>query len=269
MASYFRPLRGTRASALEQLDGNAPLKNGEVFFEYPDGGPGSGPGKIKMGDANGTPYSDLPYFIDPENIDRSNITGSKIKASSIDESKILFVNPASGDTQDDSVHLAKISPTETTNTVFNRLKTLLINFSNRFKKLQKEKCDIETSGKDSGSKGYAKGISLGTNNTIDWDNSGDDPFPDYISSRPTSYIDLNGSLNNLPTAGAVCEYIRKHIVKGVVSVDNLPEADNEFWYKITLEDIIKNTTSEIDPNSDIIGVCTCSDYEGSYYDKIF
>ena len=62
MASYFRPRRGKKATAISQ---NIVLKKGEFFCESPVNGIGSGTGKIKLGDGI-TAYEDLPYFIDPE-----------------------------------------------------------------------------------------------------------------------------------------------------------------------------------------------------------
>ena len=62
MANYLRPRRGRRATAIKQ---NIILKRGELFMEYPEAGPGTGTGKIKMGDGV-TEYADLPYFFDNE-----------------------------------------------------------------------------------------------------------------------------------------------------------------------------------------------------------
>ena len=64
MASYLRPRRGKKATAIAQLTASAPLKRGEVFFEVPDGGTGTGAGRIKMGDGS-TAYESLPYFLEP------------------------------------------------------------------------------------------------------------------------------------------------------------------------------------------------------------
>ena len=60
MASYLRPRRGKKATAIAQ---NIILKRGEVFFEAPDSGVGTGAGKIKVGDGT-TTYSQLPYFLE-------------------------------------------------------------------------------------------------------------------------------------------------------------------------------------------------------------
>ena len=61
MSSYLRPRRGKKSTAIAQLTSANPLKRGEIFFEVPDDGVGTGPGKIKMGDGT-TGYEDLPYF---------------------------------------------------------------------------------------------------------------------------------------------------------------------------------------------------------------
>ena len=61
MSSYLRPRRGKKSTAIAQLTSSNPLKRGEIFFEVPDDGVGTGAGKIKMGDGV-TAYADLPYF---------------------------------------------------------------------------------------------------------------------------------------------------------------------------------------------------------------
>lgn len=60
MANYLRPKRGKRSSAIEQ---DLLLLKGEIFFECPESGMGTGPGKIKIGDGFST-YADLPYFLE-------------------------------------------------------------------------------------------------------------------------------------------------------------------------------------------------------------
>ena len=63
MANYLKPRRGKKSTAISQLSSSTPLQRGEVFFEVPDAGVGTGAGKIKMGDGvHG--YDDLPYFMD-------------------------------------------------------------------------------------------------------------------------------------------------------------------------------------------------------------
>ena len=45
MANYLKPKRGRRSTAEEQ---NFILKRGEVFFECPETGQGTGTGRIKL-----------------------------------------------------------------------------------------------------------------------------------------------------------------------------------------------------------------------------
>lgn len=233
MASYFRPLRGTRASALEQLDGNAPLKNGEVFFEYPDGGPGSGPGKIKMGDANGTPYSELPYFIDP-----TNMSGD-ITDSNIDECKIEFQNSTAPSSDSDDTLLEGIAPASTTNTIFKSLKQLLLNFSAKIK----NKADVQTDpGSGYGFDGYAKGVYLDTDRGIGWDTGEGYPFHDFVTSRPSSELNYVSRPNDLPTSKAVSDYVETKFHKGILadrwpSIGDVYPGDKQH-YEIPLSDLI-------------------------------
>lgn len=62
MASYLRPRRGRKSTAISQ---NIVLKRGEIFMEVPETGVGTGLGKIKIGDGT-TSYSNLPYFINAD-----------------------------------------------------------------------------------------------------------------------------------------------------------------------------------------------------------
>lgn len=63
MSSWLRPRRGKFNSAKNKLNGDNKLTEGEIFFEVPDTGVGTGQGKIKMGDGVTTSYEALPYFI--------------------------------------------------------------------------------------------------------------------------------------------------------------------------------------------------------------
>lgn len=67
-AKYLRPRRGSRETAINQ---GIILKRGEIFFEFPDGGIGTGAGKIKMGNGILT-YEELPYFLDLDSLDISS-----------------------------------------------------------------------------------------------------------------------------------------------------------------------------------------------------
>lgn len=59
----FKPLRGSKSTALTSLNGANRLRNGEIFFEIPDSGIGTGHGKIKIGDGFHD-YAELPYFLE-------------------------------------------------------------------------------------------------------------------------------------------------------------------------------------------------------------
>lgn len=54
----FRPRRGRRSTAVRK---NFVLRRGEIFFEVPETGIATGPGRIVMGDGEHV-YSELPYF---------------------------------------------------------------------------------------------------------------------------------------------------------------------------------------------------------------
>ena len=73
---YFAPHRG-KVSVMAQK-GTLVLKEGELFFEIPDTGVGTGHSKIKLGDGK-TPYSSLPYTLG----DTGNDTISFIEDTSV------------------------------------------------------------------------------------------------------------------------------------------------------------------------------------------
>ena len=62
---FLKPRRGRRSTAIAN---NILLKDGEIFFELPEDGSGSGSGKIVMGDGV-TAYEDLPYYTNYIDID--------------------------------------------------------------------------------------------------------------------------------------------------------------------------------------------------------
>ena len=259
MASYFRPLRGTRASALEQLDGNAPLKNGEVFFEYPDGGPGSGPGKIKMGDAKGSPYSELPYFIDP-----TNMSGD-VKDSNISECKIEFQNSTAPSSDSDTTLLERITPAATTNTLFKSIKQLLLNFSAKIK----AKADVQTdAGTGYGYDGYAKGVYLDINRGIGWDTGSAYPFHDFRTSRPTNQLNYILYPHDLPTSIAVYSYVETKFHKGILTDRRTDIGDlypgDKLHYEIPISALIPDM--EYDEGSYIFNLnATLRSWNRTYY----
>ena len=109
--AILRPRRGKAADAA-----NIVLARGEVFFEYPSTGPGTGYGKIKMGNGT-TKYSSLPDFIPHP-----------------DDIKIGFTNSSSAtDKSNNSTYLNKIypGPGSDLQSIFTNLKQLLLNFSSQ------------------------------------------------------------------------------------------------------------------------------------------
>jgi hypothetical protein len=109
MANYLRPRRGKAATAKSQ---NIILKRGEVFFEVPTGGVGTGVGKIKMGDGT-TAYSSLPYFMEQTTVD-------------VAASTIAFT--ASTSTSNTTL-LSEIKSGATLKTIIGSIKTLLSNLN--------------------------------------------------------------------------------------------------------------------------------------------
>ena len=108
MAVYLRPKRAKKATATSQA---IILKRGEIFFEVPTGGVGTGIGKIKMGDGT-TTYSSLPYF------------------TSTEDDKVAFTNvTATTASSNNATYLTDFSPTATLKTNFNKIKQLLFNLN--------------------------------------------------------------------------------------------------------------------------------------------
>lgn len=116
MASYLKPRRGKKATAITQ---SMVLKRGEVFFEIDENGITTGAnakacGKIKMGDGV-TTYDNLGYFIDVETC------------------PIGFVNtPAATETYQGSTYyedLNAIEANSTVATIISKIKSLLFNLS--------------------------------------------------------------------------------------------------------------------------------------------
>ena len=89
MASYLRPRRGKKSTAETQ---NIVLKRGEIFFEAPETGVGTGAGRIKIGDGT-TAYTSLPYFYDYSSFmsDISTATVTFTETSSGDNAALLSI----------------------------------------------------------------------------------------------------------------------------------------------------------------------------------
>ena len=62
---YIRPRRGTETTMHETAKAAMVLKEGELFFEFPDDGVGKGPAKVKIGDGTSA-YAALPYALGNE-----------------------------------------------------------------------------------------------------------------------------------------------------------------------------------------------------------
>lgn len=125
MASYLRPRRGKKATAIAQLTASAPLKRGEVFFEVPDAGTGTGVGRIKMGDGS-TAYESLPYFLEPFDPDSATVGFTDASAA---ESDPYTTN---------ATHTNAIVPSANFKTIFTNLKQLLLNYNSQFTKLNND-----------------------------------------------------------------------------------------------------------------------------------
>ena len=66
MSKILKPRRGS-ASTMSGPKANTVLAAGEIFFETPNTGIGSGAGKLKMGNGVDS-YNNLPYFLEPTNL---------------------------------------------------------------------------------------------------------------------------------------------------------------------------------------------------------
>ena len=123
MASHLKPYRGKKATAESQ---NIVLKRGEVFFEVPAGGVGTGIGKIKMGDGT-TAYSDLPYF------------------SSVDDTVVSWTDTADTIDTTNNTNVALLNafvPTKNIKSLFGTAKQLLVNLDKSVTVLNNKKVDL-------------------------------------------------------------------------------------------------------------------------------
>lgn len=127
MASYLRPRRGKKATATSQLTASAPLKRGEIFFEVPDTGVGTGTGKIKMGDGT-TAYASLPYFMEQPTVDYTNAVVAWTNTTTADS------NPYSTN----ATYANNIAPNASLKTIFTNLKKLLMNYNSQLTTLNND-----------------------------------------------------------------------------------------------------------------------------------
>lgn len=122
MASYLRPRRGKEATAKSQ---NIVLKRGEIFFETPAGGVGTGIGRLKMGDGS-TSYASLPYFLRQLDLSDNN-------------TKCAFTNvTAATDKSNNGTYLNNIAPTNSLKTLFQNIKQLLLNYNSQLTSLNND-----------------------------------------------------------------------------------------------------------------------------------
>jgi hypothetical protein len=122
MASYLRPRRGKKSTAESQITSATPLKRGEIFFEVPDTGVGTGTGRIKMGDGV-TPYSELPYFDTKVNPDTMTVG---------------FTNSTTADSDPYTTNTTlatNVAPTSTLATIFTNIKKLVLNHNSQLNTL--------------------------------------------------------------------------------------------------------------------------------------
>ena len=122
MASYLRPRRGKEATAKSQ---NIVLKRGEIFFETPAGGVGTGIGRLKMGDGS-TSYASLPYFLKQLDLNDNN-------------TKCAFTNvTAATNKSNNNTYLNNIAPGNSLKTLFQNIKQLLLNYNSQLTSLNND-----------------------------------------------------------------------------------------------------------------------------------
>ena len=172
MASYLRPRRGKKATAVAQLTGASCLKRGEVFFEVPDAGVGAGKGAIKMGDGS-TDYANLPYFLQPFDPNSASIGFTDASAA---ESDPYTTN---------ATHAAAITPTANLKTIFTNLKQLLLKYNSQLTSLNND-LDSFQNGVD---KIYNKCVELGSTPT--------DKTPDSICNALDAMMDTKAPVITL------------------------------------------------------------------------
>ena len=133
MASYLRPRRGKKATATSQLTASNPLKRGEIFFEVPDTGVGTGTGKIKMGDGT-TAYASLPYFMQQPTVDYTNAVVAWTNTTAA----------SSAPYTDNATYVGNIIPSASLKTIFTNLKKLLLNYNSQLTKLNNDLGTVKT-----------------------------------------------------------------------------------------------------------------------------
>lgn len=80
----LKPRRGLKSTAIRK---GIVLRKGEIFFEVPDSGVGTGVTKVKLGDGY-TSYENLPYAIDPEKSGVADLGGTLLEFEELDSDNI-------------------------------------------------------------------------------------------------------------------------------------------------------------------------------------
>ena len=120
MGSYLRPRRGKKATATSQ---GIVLKRGEVFFECPDTGVGTGKGKIKVGDGSSA-YASLPYFMEDTDVGNSTVAFTDSSTAT--------------DKSNNATYLTNIKPANSLITLLTNLKQLLVNYNSQLTALNND-----------------------------------------------------------------------------------------------------------------------------------
>jgi hypothetical protein len=109
MSKIFKPRRGTTSTFTTGNKSSTILDEGEIFFEVPDSGQGTGRCRIKMGDGSST-YATLPYaipFTEDELITHNGTDTKSVSASSSIGSSTVSTylnNAKSGNTLKTIIH---------------------------------------------------------------------------------------------------------------------------------------------------------------------
>lgn len=127
MAKIFKPRRGLK-STMSTTKSNTVLAAGEMFFEIPNGGLNSGPGRIMLGDGVSA-YSALTPFMEQTDVSSAQVT---VTADNSSTSTAALNNVATGATTGAIVGSLKqaisLTKSELTNTIDDNVSTLQSNF---------------------------------------------------------------------------------------------------------------------------------------------
>ena len=215
MAGFLRPRRGRRSTAESQA---IILKRGEVFFECPDTGVGTGTGKIKVGDGT-TAYADLPYFMDLSSV-TTDVAGSAI----------AFTEST---TTDNATLLASIKSGATLKTMISAMKKLLSNLDTSVTQLNNDLANKANS-----------------NHTHTQYASTDHTHSNYVSESQVVSI-VNSSISN----GGINMSMIRYIKRGTVSLSsNMAQSSKSISCTITDTSkviVLLNTSSSHDTDNGV------------------